>query len=363
MKQFFTKQLFHWHRTVERPMPWKGEKNPYLIWLSEIILQQTRVEQGLPYFLKFKKKYPAVNKLAKASEDEVLKLWQGLGYYSRARNLHVAAKMVMEQFKGKFPTRYEDILTLKGVGAYTAAAIASFAYEQPYPVVDGNVYRVLSRFFGIKTPIDSPKAKKEFYLLANDLIALAEKPSAFNQAIMDFGGLQCKPAQPLCADCPLSKKCFAHINRKVSSLPVKAKKIKVKERFFHYLVIRNKKTFFLQKRSDNDIWKGLYEFPMIEADKLLSVKELKKHPDWKKFISVGKINISSSEILTIQKLTHQKINAAFFEISVPQSADFLSILNAHHSWIPVEEKNLHNFAFPKIIDWYFKNKHLYLFLK
>jgi A/G-specific adenine glycosylase len=361
MKHFFTKQLLRWHRTVEQHMPWKGEKNPYLIWLSEVILQQTRVEQGIPYFLKFKERYPNVIDLANASEEEVLKLWQGLGYYSRARNLHAAAKTVMTKHGGKFPTRYEDILSLKGVGPYTAAAIASFAYEQAYPVIDGNVYRVLSRFFGIKTAIDLPEAKKQFFLLANELMALAHKPSAFNQAIMDFGRLLCKPVRPQCTGCLMSKKCVAFINGIVNELPLKAKKINLKERFFHYLVIKKNTTFFLKKRTSNDIWKGLYEFPLIETSKLLSFTELKQHPDYLIYLPEGTYAVNPTGISASQKLTHQKINAIFFEVSILQS-DYLHGYdnNQHNMLIPVEEENLHNFAFPKIIDWYFQQKELYL---
>jgi A/G-specific adenine glycosylase len=357
MKQFFTKQLLKWFGTINRPMPWKGEKDPYLICLSEIILQQTRVEQGLPYFLKFKKKYPTVIKLANAPEDEVMKLWQGLGYYSRARNLHAAAKTIRDDFKGKFPTNYDDILSLKGVGEYTAAAIASFAYELPYPVVDGNVFRVLSRYFGINTPIDSPKAKKEFTALAEELLLLSDKTSRFNQAIMDFGALQCKPASPDCAQCPLVKKCFAFNNSKVNALPVKKKKLKVKERFFHYLVIKNGKQLLLHKRTGNDIWKNLYEFPMIEADRLLSEKELQKNNLFKELFHNKKVKISSFAMAPAQKLTHQKINAGFFEITVSAFPDV-----AEFGFLKADEKKLNNFAFPKMMDWYFKNKPLYLIL-
>jgi len=355
MKQFFTKHLLKWAATINRPMPWKGEKDPYLIWLSEIILQQTRVEQGLPYFLSFKKKYPTITALANAPEDEVMKLWQGLGYYSRARNLHAAAKTVKNDFKGKFPADYQDILLLKGVGAYTAAAIASFAYELPYPVVDGNVFRVLSRYFGIKTPVDAHKARKEFTVLAEELLLLADKPSRFNQAIMDFGALQCKPASPDCPKCPLKKKCYAFANNQVNVFPVKEKKTIVKERFFHYLVVRKGNRFLLHKRAGNDIWKNLYEFPMIEAEKLLSGKEIVKNEIWKRLFSNSKAKISATGISTIQKLTHQKINGVFFEVAVekfPYSPDF--------SFIITDEKKINNFALPKIIDWYFQNKQLNL---
>jgi A/G-specific adenine glycosylase len=359
MKQFFTKQLLKWAHTVNRPMPWKGEKDAYLIWLSEIIMQQTRVEQGLPYYLKFKQKYPTVILLANAKEDEVMKLWQGLGYYSRARNLHTAAKTVKEKFKGKFPENYDEILSLKGVGDYTAAAIASFAYEMPYAVVDGNVYRVLSRYFGIKTPVDSSRAKKEFTVLANELLKFAEKPSIFNQAIMDFGALKCKPALPDCTKCPLKKNCFAFLNGKVNVFPVKEKKPKMKERFFHYIVIRDENQLLLQKRTATDIWKNMYEFPMIEAEKMISVSDLKKHKTWKKLFVNNKMKITAEVIQTTQKLTHQKINAVFYQV---KTSSISVILSRNNHLIPADEKKLNNFAFPKIIDWYFQNKNLYLIL-
>ncbi|MEM6964892.1 MAG: A/G-specific adenine glycosylase, partial [Bacteroidota bacterium] len=213
-KQFFTKQLLRWSETIDRPMPWKGEKNPYLIWLSEIILQQTRVEQGLPYFLKFKANYPTVHDLANAPEDEVMKLWEGLGYYSRARNLHFTAKFISKELNGIFPKNYDSILKLKGVGAYTAAAIASFAYDLPHAVVDGNVYRVLSRFFGIKTPIDTTEGKKQFTQLANELL-VSDQAAKYNQAIMDFGAIQCMPKNPLCHECTFQTTCKAFQQKKI----------------------------------------------------------------------------------------------------------------------------------------------------
>lgn len=350
LNNFFAESLLLWHLDIERNMPWKGEKNAYLIWLSEIILQQTRVEQGLPYFLKFKAKYPTIIDLANAQEDEVMKLWQGLGYYSRARNLQGTAKIIRDDYQGVFPQTYEEIIQLKGIGAYTASAIASFAYEQYHAVVDGNVYRVLSRFFGIETPIDSPKAKKQFSELAYQLILLATSPSAYNQAIMDFGALQCKPASPVCAQCVLQIKCWAFQHNHVNNLPIKEKKIKVKERFFHYLVIRQNKNIFLHKRNAKDIWKNLYEFPLIEADKSLALNELKKQEYWKLIFKNETIKGILKPIATTQKLTHQKINAIFVEIEL-KNENF-----ANENFIKTPFTKIHNFAFPKIIDWYFQNK-------
>jgi A/G-specific adenine glycosylase len=358
LHHYFVKKLLLWQKTINRPMPWKGEKNPYLIWLSEIILQQTRVEQGLPYFLRFKEKYPTITHLANAPEDEVMRLWQGLGYYSRARNLHATAMMVRDKFNGIFPANYTEVLSLKGVGEYTAAAIVSFAYEMPYPVLDGNVYRVLSRFFGIKTAIDNPKAKKEFTTLAATLIQEVKKPSVYNQAIMDFGALQCKPATPDCKNCVLKDNCYAFNNNVVETLPLKEKKIKVKERFFHYLVIKQEDTVYIRKRPAGDIWHNLYEFPLIEATKPLLSNEITAQETWKSIFGSLKIKVAPLPVSSTQKLTHQKINARFFEITLPNDKLYLSLIEKN--MIAVEVKKLNNFAFPKIIDWYIQNKQLNL---
>jgi A/G-specific adenine glycosylase len=359
LTSYFVTKLLQWQKGVNRPMPWKGEKNPYLIWLSEIILQQTRVEQGLPFFLRFKEKYPTITHLANAPEDEVMRLWQGLGYYSRARNLHTTAKMVRDNFEGNFPSNYADVLSLKGVGEYTAAAIVSFAYEMPYPVVDGNVYRVLSRFFGIKTAIDNPKAKKEFTALAATLIQQAKQPSVYNQAIMDFGALQCKPATPDCKICVLKDNCFAFNNKVVDTLPAKEKKIKVKERFFHYLVLKQHPVIYIRKRPAGDIWHNLYDFQLIEATRLLTLKEIMAHPTWENIFGSLKIKVAPSPVSATQKLTHQKINALFFEVVLPNDSLHHSLIEKN--MIAAEAKKLNNFAFPKIVDWYIQNKQLNLF--
>ncbi len=225
----FSKKIIAWYQQNKRELPWRNTKDPYLIWLSEIILQQTRVEQGMAYYLKFAKEFPSVKELAKAENEKVMKLWQGLGYYSRARNLHTTAKTITDNYKGKFPEQHEDILLLKGVGEYTAAAIVSFAFNKPHAVVDGNVYRLLSRVFGIETPIDTTLGKKEFNALANELLD-KKNPALHNQAIMEFGAIQCKPVSPDCSVCPLNTMCFAYSKKSVSKLPVKAKKTKVRNR-------------------------------------------------------------------------------------------------------------------------------------
>src|SRR5262245_24307425 len=266
MKPDFTKKLLTWNKSSnKRQMPWKGEKDPYKIWLSEIILQQTRVEQGLEYYKKFIAKFPTVHDLAKAPEQQVFKLWEGLGYYTRCKNLVATAKVISKEKGGKFPNTYEDIKALKGIGPYTAAAISSFAFNLPYAVVDGNVFRVLARVFGVSTPIDSTAGKKYFTQLADDLLD-KKQPGTYNQAIMDFGAVICKPEAPLCNQCPFNKTCYAYLNKKISELPVKEKKISIRKRWFYYFIIGNKDQSAIVQRTAKDIWQELYEYPLIETE-------------------------------------------------------------------------------------------------
>ncbi len=355
-KTFFTKQLMAWYHPSDRPMPWKAEKDAYKVWLSEIILQQTRVEQGLPYYLKFTEAYPTVSDLANAPADDVMKLWQGLGYYSRARNLHAAAKYIAHDLASVFPNNYEALLNMKGVGEYTAAAISSFVFNEPRAVLDGNVYRVLSRYFGIDTPIDSPAAKKEFGKLANELIA-AKQPGIYNQAIMDFGATLCKPAQPLCGTCPLTAKCVALKDGLQDKLPIKAGKIKQRERFFHYFVIDAAGDSLVQQRTGKDIWQELYQFPMLEHTELLPIEDAGISSFLDELLGKSNWQVSALKGPYTQKLTHQKINALFVEISV---AGKLNVADARYK-STVREK-LNNFAFPKVIDCYLTDNRLYLSL-
>lgn len=351
---FFTQEILEWSTTINRPMPWKGEKNPYLIWLSEIILQQTRVEQGLAYFLRFKSNYPTIHDLARASEDEVFKLWEGLGYYSRARNLHATAKYISQELNGEFPTTYKEILSLKGVGPYTAAAIASFAYDLPYAVVDGNVYRVLSRYFGISEAIDSTKGKKIFAQKAQNLLD-SKQAGRYNQAIMDFGAIQCVPKNPVCSKCPLHQKCVAFDQQIVGALPFKEKKLKKRTRFFNYLHLEQGNTIFLEKRTKKDIWQNLYQFPLIESDHLLDNIELSKTTLWGDLFGDTPISIMSASKVWKQTLSHQKINAVFWKIQLPAHFEQKKI-----PYIPVDKENITSFAFPKIIDWYLSDNSLLL---
>ena len=352
-KPLFTKLLMDWYDPDVRPMPWKSEKNPYLVWLSEIILQQTRVEQGLPYYYRFIRKYPTIEALANAPEDELMKLWEGLGYYSRARNLHLSAKFIANDLKGEFPSTYAAILNLKGVGPYTASAVASFAFGLPHAVVDGNVYRVLSRVFGIDSAVDTSLGKKKIDSLAHELLD-KEIPGEYNQAIIDFGAIQCKPKLPDCKNCPLKNHCFAFTNDQVGFFPVKSKKIKRKTRFFNYLVLNNNDQVLIKKRTQKDIWQNLYEFPFIESDSLATLKSIYKHSFFKA-LSGNNFQLLRFSKPFVQNLTHQKIISRFLELEVENivfdKKDFYKV---------VSRKELEKFAFSKNIDWYLKDKSLYL---
>ncbi len=351
----FKSILLDWFATNDRPLPWKGEKNPYYIWLSEIILQQTRVEQGMPYFIRFKTNYPTVKDLADASEDEVMKLWEGLGYYSRARNLHTTAKYIAYDLNGVFPKTHQEILKLKGVGEYTAAAIASFAYNLPYAVVDGNVYRVLSRIFGIETPIDSTAGKKEFRQLADELLD-KDQAGIYNQAIMDFGATHCTPKLPKCESCPFQTHCKAYHENTISLLPIKAKKLKKRTRYFNYLILENGNSIWLHKRIEKDIWQNLYDFPLIESTALLDEEKLLEHNEWKSiFEDVSPTFVRKSKVFQ-QQLSHQKIIAVFWKFQFEGT-----ITHKKDSYFLTNHENLAKFAFPKIIDWYLQDNSLILF--
>jgi A/G-specific adenine glycosylase len=352
---FFRKELMKWFEASHRPLPWKGERDPYLIWLAEIILQQTRVEQGLPYYERFKARYPQVQALAEAPPDEVMKLWEGLGYYSRARNLQQTAQYVTLELGGKFPRDYEGLRRLKGVGEYTAAAIASFAYGLPHAVLDGNVFRVLARFFGISTPIDSSAGKRQFSELAQVLIA-GQDPAQHNQAMMDFGATHCTPKAPACSTCPLRPACQAFQQEKVDKWPVKAKKLQRKARYFHYLVFNQAGYVWLQKRAASDIWQQLYEFPLLEFDRLTCVPdELRASTLWQKLLGKQEAHFRQSSPPFSQVLTHQKIHAIFWEIELPPGTTIES-----EGLKPEKRENLPKFAFPKIIAQYLKDNSLYL---
>lgn len=319
----FTNALLKWYELNGRSLPWRETTNPYAIWLSEVILQQTRIAQGWEYWERFMKRWPTVEHLASATEDEVLREWQGLGYYSRARNLHKAARQIIEA--GSFPTTYETIKTLKGVGDYTAAAIASIAFNEPVAVVDGNVYRVISRYFGIDTPIDSTQGKKEFKAMAQEYLA-KDKPATFNQAIMDFGAIQCTPASPYCNVCPLVETCAAYAEQKIDTLPVKSKKIKQRERVFSFIYIRCNDEIAIRKRAAGDIWQGLWEFPTTD---------------------ISNIDLERSKAIAHKVkhvLTHQIIYADFYLLET----DIKPSLPSDYIWI--KETELNNYALPRLLE-------------
>jgi A/G-specific adenine glycosylase len=353
--QFFREHLYQWTEANPRPMPWKGESDPYLIWLSEIILQQTRVNQGWPYFEKFKKAYPTVHDLANAPEDEVMKLWQGLGYYSRARNLHFTAKYISTELDGRFPETIEGLQQLKGVGAYTAAAIGSFAFNLPAAVVDGNVFRIFSRFLGISTATDTTEGKKLFTRVADTFLD-REQSARYNQAIMDFGAMQCLPGQPDCQNCPLSGKCMAFKKGMVTSLPVKEKKLKKKTRFFNFLILSDGERVLIEKRTGKDIWKNLYQFPLWEADKL---EETISEEIILNIIGQQEegmeVSLKLRSMPFKQALTHQTIIAQFWEFDLKSVSD-VELLPLKF----IETKKLGNFAFPKVIDRYLNDNTLTL---
>jgi len=319
--------LSAWYLANKRELPWRDISDPYLIWISEIILQQTRVNQGMSYYLRFIERFPTVADLALSDEDEVLKYWQGLGYYSRARNLHKAARQVITNFGGIFPFEHADVLKLAGVGDYTAAAICSFAYDQPFAVVDGNVYRVLSRLFGIETPIDSGAGKKEFASLAQELISKSD-PGIHNQSIMEFGALQCVPVSPDCTACPLQQNCRGYELSLVDKLPIKSKKTKVTNRYFNYFFIELGGKTYLQKRIAKDVWQNLFEFPLVEADSLLTVEELMETDGFKNLFSgIGEVEVVKISNPMKHILSHRVIYAQFVTVKITDENAVLSKLN------------------------------------
>lgn len=352
--KIFSQIIIGWYNKNKRDLPWRHTTDPYKIWLSEIILQQTRVQQGMPYYETFAKKFPTVHHLANAKEDAVMKTWQGLGYYSRARNLHHTAKFISKELKGKFPNEYEAIKNLKGIGEYTAAAIASFAFNKPYAVVDGNVFRVLSRYFGIHSPIDSTGGKKEFTRRAQQLLD-KKYPGVFNQAIMEFGALQCVPHNPDCGKCPLKKGCEALAKNKIAELPVKSQKTKVSIRYFNYFIIKKNGKTLIKKRTENDIWKNLYDFPMVETK-----REMKK-PPLNPLLQRGLVGFNSSPSGSLGStfkhvLSHQIIFAKFWEVVGLNSNLKKPIQRAHKKIIYVSDNQLYKFAFPRLIQRYFEEK-------
>lgn len=368
-KEIFVKKLLVWYQLNKRPLPWRETIAPYRIWLSEIILQQTRVAQGLPYYEKFIHKYPTINDLASASETQVLSDWQGLGYYSRAKNLHTCAKEITHNYNGKFPQTYEELLRLKGIGKYTAAAIASFAFKQKVPVVDGNVFRVICRLCGIKEPVNSPLGEKKVRTKAEELIC-DKNPDTFNQAIMEFGALQCVPANPDCSVCPFHDHCIARKENLQALLPVKTKKVKSRKRYLNYLVVTDNEYFLFNERTGKDIWSGLFDFPLIESDRLLCLEELfddEKHSmDNNQSVSesvvknllpyMNKMKVSISKDYK-HVLTHQQLHARFFLFQPVNGTHFdlnLSLHSEQNSLKKVLMNKIDELPKPVLISNYLK---------
>jgi A/G-specific adenine glycosylase len=347
-KKYFTTHLIAWHATEnQRSLPWKSEKDPYKIWLSEVILQQTRALQGLPYYLAFTEAYPTVHDMAAANDDEVFRLWQGLGYYNRCKNMLATARYISKELGGVFPKTYEELLQLKGIGPYTAAAISSFAFGLPQAVVDGNVYRVLARYFGIDDPFDTTAGKIVFSTLAQELLD-KKSSAAYNQAIMDFGAVVCTPRNPTCDECPLQKKCIAFHHKLIDILPVRSKKKTVRTRYFNYLLLKWQEKVWIQKRTSNDIWENLHQPYLVESTEPLTATTLSNNPQ---FIELG---ISADRIIyegkTSQRLTHQIINSIFFSINLSKKP---SMNSQTGMWLTASD--LKNIAFPRTLVSFLKN--------
>lgn len=333
MKTDFATQLELWYAASGRDLPWRHTQDPYLILLSELILQQTQVVQGMDYYLRFARQYPTAADLAAASEEEVMRLWQGLGYYSRARHLHAAAKSIAEA--GRFPATYEAVRALPGVGDYTAAAIMSFAFGQAYAVVDGNVQRVLARHFGIDEPIDTGRGRKTLRALADELLD-PSRPAIYNQAIMDFGAMVCKPAAPLCDTCPLSASCLALSTHRVTELPIKAKRTAVRDRYLTYIYTRTEDgQILLHRRGSGDIWQGLFEFPLIESDAPLRASEVEER------MPGGQLTLLATDVR--HQLTHQRLHADFYLRTLPEP-----LPDANGTWI--KEADLSQYAIPRLLE-------------
>ena len=348
-------EIYHWYNRYKRDLPWRESRDSYRIWLSEIILQQTRVEQGLRYYEAFTDRFPTVFALAEANEDEVLKLWQGLGYYSRARNLHKTAKKIANEYNGLFPGNFSKLIELPGIGEYTAAAISSIAFGEEKAAVDGNVYRVLSRIYGIATPIDSSAGKREFLDLANQLIRGSE-PGTHNQALMEFGALHCVPSAPDCETCPVSQYCIARQTEKVRSLPVKAGKTRQRNRYFHYLVICHNDSTFLTRRTAKDIWQNLFEFPLIETQstKLSSRRLVEEITELTG--NRTPLTLRHETNWKIHLLSHQRIHYRFLIFEAKE-------IRLSTRLVKVNKKDIFNFATPKLTenflqeyDWFWSNE-------
>ncbi len=344
----FSEEIIEWYQKHKRDLPWRNSNDPYIIWLSEIIMQQTRVEQGMPYFNRFAEKYPTVEHFASATEEEILKLWQGLGYYSRGRNMHQTSQAVMEEHAGYFPKNYDPLIRLKGIGEYTAAAISSFSSNEAKAVVDGNVFRLLSRYFGIDTPINTGKGKKIFTGLANELLDHTQA-GIFNQAMMEFGSLQCKPKNPDCPVCPLQTSCEARLKNRIDDLPVKLKSQKSRERYFNYILAIKNDQILINKRRSGDIWENMIDLPLFETKSPIEVPDLILSENFiKAFGKQVLVRYVSKPVKHV--LSHQRLNTSFIQIE-QFTEDFLP----DQSWFYVSRDEFEKLPQPKLIFQFFEN--------
>lgn len=343
----FTLVLLKWFAEYGRQLPWRDTDNPYHIWVSEVILQQTRVAQGMAYYHRFLERFPTVQALADAPLDDLMKVWQGLGYYTRARNLQAGAQQVVEHYGGELPRTYAELLKIKGLGAYSAAAVASFAFGEAVPAVDGNVYRILSRVFGVFTPIDTTQGRKEFFALASDLMD-KQRPALFNQAIIDFGALVCTYRGAQCMECPQSAGCYAYRNNMVDKLPIKGQRVVVRSRYFYYLMLRYRDTTFVHRRAGRDIWHSLYEFPLIEMPNQVSLSELMATQQWADLLGVdAQVEVLSVSEPIKHQLTHITLYATFI---IAELRSMPYALKANYRRVPID--SLGDYSVPRVIDAY-----------
>jgi len=338
-------KITSWYKKNTRELPWRNTADPYHIWISEVILQQTRIDQGTAYYHRFLEAFPTVHHLAKASEEEVLKQWQGLGYYSRARNLHKAARQVVSDFNGKIPDTYKALIKLQGVGPYTAGAVLSIAFNQPAVAIDGNVYRVLSRLFEEPTPINSPAAYKLFSKLVESFMP-TDEASAFNQGLIELGALICKP-KPICQSCPLQANCSAYANHTQLEFPVKQKKKPIKHRYFYFLDIRFKETTFVERRTAGDIWQGLYQFPLIETTHKIKTATLMQMNEWQELLPEQSVSAVSVSKEFVHQLTHQRLHARFYQIELNKLPNKLATCYER-----ISRAHLSDIAIPRLVEKY-----------
>lgn len=343
------KSLGRWYNEHKRDLPWRGSKSAYEIWLSEIILQQTRVQQGMHYYKRFLEKFPDVHQLAKATPEEVLKLWQGLGYYTRARNLHATAREITEHYDGRFPADYYKLISLKGIGEYTAAAIASIAFGIPVALVDGNVSRVLARLYGIRTPVASSQGKKEMQSLAERILD-KKNPGIHNQAVMELGALVCLPKNPSCEECPLHRMCYAKKHDQVNEFPVKAAREKKRRRYFHYLHISFSGKVFIHQRTNKDIWNSLYEFPLIETSRAVKSEKITAHELWRHLLDGCQYQITRVSPLYIHVLSHQTLYTRFYHIQLAEVP-----LGLANGYTCIDEERIQEYPVSRLTEKYLKS--------